>query len=279
MARVPRTALLGIALGALTWLAGCDSGPTYPKATLAQSLQEILNEDHLDASVHFVDHTLGVQLSYPDVLAQTENQLEVGPGFEEAARKVLTALHRVLLSTDADVQFYVVLMSEPRVPGAYLTIVRYMDDIRRAYANMLDSPEMFARTIYDFNYVGENAPVTIQQYVPRDIRLEEFLSWQLARRIQAALSESLGESGSVHVGRCGGRFQDGEFVFTLDVSPATPEGEVDETTLGQAFEASTHVIANVLSSYHFESFDAIRLIHPLTGKYLVLPKTRLDVFR
>jgi hypothetical protein len=274
-----RLALAGVALAGAAWLSGCDSGPTYPKAALADSLQRILSKDRLEASVHYIDHTLGVQLSYPDVLEEVDGQLGIGPGFEEAARKVLMAIHRVLLSTDADVRFYVVLLSEPDVPGAYLTIVRYMDDIRRAYANMLDSPEMFARTIYDFNFLGGSPPVTIQQYVPRDIRLEEFLSWQLARRIQSALSEALESSGSVHVGRCGGRFQDGEFVFTLDVSPVTPEGQVDEATIGRAFEASTQVIANVLSSYRFESFDAIRLIHPLTGKSLVLPKTRLEIFR
>ena len=107
--------------------------------------------------------------------------------------------------------------------------------------------------------------------------MRELLSWQLARRIQTDLTEKLRSSGAVNVGRCGGRFADGEFVFTLDVAPA--EGSMDEGTVREMFEESTNVVAKVLSSYHFDSFNTIRLIHPLTGRNLVLPKTRLELFR
>ena len=262
---------------ALVSSAGCSSRPTYPKAHLAEAMQQVLASEQLKTSVRFLDHTLAIELEYPNALAQAEGQIGVGPAFDEAARKVIVAIHRVLLSTDAEIQFYVLLISDPRVPGAYLTMVRYMDDVRRANANMLDYPEMFARTIFELNYTGQT-PISLEQYVPRDIHLEEFLSWQLARRIQRALVEQLQTSGVAHVGRCGGRFKDGEFAFTLDVAPAT-DAPLDETTLRKAFETSTDLIAKVLSSYQFESFNQIRLIHPLTGRNLVLPKTNLHVFR
>ena len=80
------------------------------------------------------------------------------------------------------------------------------------------------------------------------------------------------------MGRCGGEFHDKEFVFTLNVVP--PEGRaLDEDTMRKVFETSTSQIAKVLSSYQFNSFDAVRLIHPSTGRNLVLPKARLSVFR
>ena len=258
-------------------LAGCSSRPTYPKARLEASIQQVLKSEGLDASVRVVDHTLGIQLDYPGALVMQDNRVSLGPDFNEAARKIITSLHRVLLSTDAQVDFYVILLSDPQAPGAYLTIVRYMDDVRRANANMLDTFEMFARTILELNFAG-GQPVTLEQYVPRDIHLEEFLSWQLARRIQAALSEELQTAGVAAVGRCGGRFQDREFAFTLDVTP-THGGALDETTLQEVFHTSTNVIAKVLSSYNFESYDKVRLIHPMTGRNLVLPKTHLDIFR
>ncbi len=258
-------------------LSGCESGPTYPKARLVESLQGLLKEDQLDATVRFVDHTLGVQLSYPGALTQTNTSITLGPEFQEATRKVLTAIHRVSLSTDADIQFYILLLSDPKAPGAYLTMVRYLDDVKRANANMIDSPEMFARTIFELSYAG-TTPVSLDQYVPRDIKLEEFLSWQLARRIQYALAEKLKPSGVLSVGRCGGRFQDGEFDFMLDVSPAAG-GTLDEAALDQVFTLSTRVIANVLASYRFDRFDAVRLTHPLSGRNLLLPKTRLEVAR
>lgn len=268
--------LLGGILALLS--AGCDNRPTYPKARLTASLQDILQDEHLlRPAVRLIDHTLAVQVEYPDTLAQNETQVGIGPAFDEAARKVLTALHRVLLSTDAQLQFYVVLLSDPKIPGAYLTIVRYVDDIRRANANMLDTPEMFARTVFELDVMGAT-PLTLDQYIPRDIQLEEFLSWQLARRIQSALADELAVRGVADVGRCGGRFENGEFAFTLNVAPRT-NAPLDDATVQKAFEVSTNVIAKVLSGYRFESFDAVRLIHPATGRTLLLPKARLEPFK
>ena len=174
-------AWLPVAIVLLTCATGCSSRPTYPKAQLVQSLQQLFTADHLQTTVRFVDHTLAVQLDYPGALALAGGQIGVGPAFDEATRKVLTAVHRVVLSTDAQINFYVLLLSDSTAPGAYLTIVRYLDDVKRLNANMLDTPEMFARTIFELNFVGP-ATLTIDQYVPRDIQLEEFLSWQLARR-------------------------------------------------------------------------------------------------
>ena len=263
---------------ALLLVAGCGKGPTYPKARMVESIQTLLASERLDTSVRFIDHTLAVQLAYPNALAQAGTEIGLGPAFDEATRKVLTAIHRVLLSTDAEIRFYVLLLSDPHIPGAYLTMVRYVDDIRRANANMLDTPEIFARTVFELNFVG-STPLTIEQYVPRDIRLEEFLSWQLARRIQSTLAGPLQASGTADVGRCGGEFRNGEFVFTLNVVPVKGTETLDDKTMEQVFHTSTNVIAKVLSSYHFKSFNAIRLIHPSTGRNLVLPKTSLDVFR
>ncbi|MBI4342385.1 MAG: hypothetical protein HY599_03350 [Candidatus Omnitrophica bacterium] len=257
--------------------AGCSSRPTYPKAQMAESLQQILQSDSLNTRVRFIDHTLAVQLEYPDALTQREGQIGIGPSFDDAARRVLTAVHRVLLSSDAEVRFYVLLISDPNVPGAYLTLVRYLDDIKRANANMIDTFEMFARTIIELDFVGPSH-LTLEQYVPRDIRLEEFLSWQLARRIQYTLSDELQAEGVASVGRCGGKFQDGEFAFTLNVEPLGEAG-LDEATIHKVFQTSTGVIAKVLSSYRFDEFDRIRLIHPLTGRNLVLPRTNLEIFR
>ena len=266
---------------ALTLLVGgatsCSDRPTYPKARLVESLQALLIEDQLDASVRFIDHTLAVQVAFPGALIKRETEeIGVGEGFEEVVRRVLTQLHRVLLSSDAPIDFYVLLLSDPNVPGAYLTMVRYVDDVKRANANMLNSLEIFERTIFELNVVGNERSLTLEQYVPRAIRMEEFLSWQLARRIQSRLSEELPEN--VEVGRCAGRFEDGEFAFTLDVTSAAAQ-QLDDKAIRDLFRVSTNEIATVLSSYRFEAFETIRLVHPPTGRNFVLPKTRLHVFQ
>ena len=260
-------------------MTSCSSGVSYPKAHLVDGMRQVLKEEGLTASVHVIDHTLAVHLEYPGSLSQTAGQIGIGPGFDDATRKVIGAVHRVLLSSDAEVRFYVVLVSDPTVPGGYLTLVRYMDDIKRANAQMLDTPEIFARTVLELNFLG-STPVTIDAYVPRDIRLEEFLSWQLARRIQMALTDELQAKGIASVGRCGGRFEQGEFAFTLDVAPSSTDQALDEATLQEVFHTASTVIGKVLSSYHFQDFQAVRLFHTSTGRSFLLPKTRLlDVVR
>ncbi len=257
--------------------AGCTDQPTYPKTRLKASLETLFKEEHLNASVRFVDHTLAVKVEYPGAIIISRTQVEPGPGFDEVMRKTLTQLHRVLLSTDAEVRFYVLLVADPAAPGAYLTLVRYLDDIRRANANMLDTPEMFARTILEPNLLGPE-PLTIERYVPRDIQLEEFLSWQLARRIQFTLAQELQAHGLADVGRCAGEFRNGEFAFTLDIAPPMNR-KLDDATVQRAFEASTQVISKVLSSYRFDKFTSVRLIHPSTGRNVVLPKASLQLLR
>ncbi len=275
---LPRSLIGLVVAGALaSTAAGCSVAPTYPKDRFGQALQDILTQqDQLQASVRVVDHTVAVQIAYPDALAQHDGVLGIGEGFDDVARKVITALHRVLLSTDAEVRFYVLLLSDPKVPGAYLTMVRYMDDIKRANANMIDTPEMFARTIFELNFVGPQT-ITLEQYVPRDIQLEEFLSWQLARRIQSKLTEKLEISGLALVGRCGGNYENGEFAFTLDVS-SKADAKLDDEMLRRVFRDATNEVAKVLSSYRFESFNSVRLIHPPTGRNFVLPKSHLKIF-
>lgn len=258
---------------------GCSSRPSFPKDSLAASLQAMFDLEQLQSSVRLLDHTLAVHVDYPGALKQENGQISIGPNFDEATRKTLTGMHRVILSTDADIQFYVLLISDHEAPGAYLTMVRYIDDIKRANANMIDTPEMFARTIFELNFVGNDDPLKLEQYVPRDVELGEFLTWQLSRRIQARLTQDLEPSGIASVGRCGGEFKEGEFAFTLDVNPAGDTRMLDEETVNRVFQASTQEIAQVLASYRFSSFDGIRLVHQATGRHLVLPKTRLEIFR
>ena len=258
---------------------GCGNRPTYPKAHLAASVQQIFDQEHISASVRLIDHTLAVQAAFPDTLLQADNQITVGPAFNEAARQILTVVHRVLLSTDAEIRFYVILLSDPKTPGAYLTMVRYVEDLRRANANVIADAEFGSRTLFEVTYVEpQKAPLTLEQYVPREIHLDEFLSWQLAKRIQRALAEELESSGVATVGRCAGEFQNGEFAFTLNVTP-TAGTTLDEAELLKVFHTSTNIIAKVLASYRFTSFNAIRLIHPATGRNLLLPKGRLEIFR
>lgn len=148
-----------------------------------------------------------------------------------------------------------------------------------ANANMIPPTEFFSRTLLDLKFVGLPT-MTLDQIVLNDIQLEQFLSWQLAKRIQSRIAESLQAHGmtNAEVGSFGGEFHNGEFAFTLNVTPK-PGAQFDDQLLQQIFEEATGLVAQVLSQYHFQNFQAVRLIHPSTGRSLILPKTRLEIFR
>lgn len=271
--------LVSVGCGLLLTSTGC-SAPTYPKERLLESVQEVLAAEGIQASVRLIDHTLAVQFAYPEALGRSGESaaIDLGPGFDEASRKALTALHRVLLSSDADVRFYLLLLSDPQVPGAYLTMVRYLEDIRKVHVSIISVTELMSRTVFELNTV-EETPLTIEEYLPREIELSDFLTWQLSRRIRQELTDALQASGVVaSVGRCQGQFREGEFAFALNVVPNAKE-PFEEDAMQLVFDTATKLIAEVLSGYDFESFRTVRLIHPATGRNFVMPRAKLDFFR
>lgn len=265
---------LALALG----LNSC--APTYREAKLVETIEQLCAQEyHFDVSARRVGRTLAIQLKHKGVLQQDENQIGLSPEANRVLGDLIEAVHRVVLSSDAPIQFYIVLVSDPAVPGAYLTLVRYLEDVRKANANMIPPTEFFSRTLLDLKFVGLPT-MTLDQLVLNDIQLEQFLSWQLAKRIQSRIAESLAQHGlsNVDVGQFGGEFQDGEFAFTLNVT-SKPGAELDSAVLLRIFEEATGLVAQVLSEYRFQNFQAVRLVHPSTGRSMILPKTRLEIFR
>ena len=270
---------LACLLLASLWLGAC--APSYRKDEVVQAIQQICQDEyHLDVTARLVGEPLAIQLNYDGILVASGNHVELAPTANEVLGNVIETVHRVLLSTDGNVHFYLVLASDPKVPGIAFTLVRYLDDVRRANANMLTPTEFYSRTIFDLHYVG-SPTMSLDQLVPSGIQMEQFLSWQLAKRIQTRLSETLQKRGVPmdDAVRCAGEFQNGEFVFTLSLEPKADQQQIDPELLQQIFQDAAAVIAQVLSGYRFEKFDTIRLTHPPTGRSLLLPKTRLELLK
>ena len=266
-----------LAVGGLL-LGAC--GPSYRQDQLVQALTAICATDyHLSVSARQIGQTLAVHLPHDGILQQQGAQIGLAESANEVLGNLLEAIHRVILSSDARLNFYVVLVSDSTVPGAYLTIIRYVEDVRRANANMLPPTEFFHRTIFDLKLVPGQA-LGLDQLSPDDIQLEQFLSWQLARRIHTQLTDALKDRGiPADVGPCSGEFRNGEFAFTLNVTSAPGQAGLDDTLIQHVFQDATGVIAQVLSDYQFKRFDHVRLTHLPTGRSLLLPKTRLELFR
>ncbi len=269
--------LIGWLVGSL--VTGC-SAPSYRTEQVPQAIQQICTKDYkLQVSAKRVGETVAVHLQHAGILEQQDGQIRLAASANEVLGNAIEVIHRVLLSSDNPHGFYLFLVSDPSIPGVYLMMVRYLDDVKRVHANSITPTEFFSRTILQLQ--PANPPLTnLSQVALHDITLEQFLSWQLAKRIQDRLTEHTQQQGLSHVsvGPCVGEFKNGEFAFTLNVIPETG-GTLSPEMVDQVFQEATTLIAKVLSAYHFDRFQAIRLIHPSTGRNLQLPKNQLDIFR
>ncbi len=281
-----RLASRGVAaLAVALLLSSCGPKPSYKAADLVPAIQAICkNEYKFDVTVRQVgQHTIAIHLHHDGLLETADDRVELAPTANDTLGNLIEAIHRVVLSSDAPIQFYLILASDPKIPNIAFTLVRYVDDVRRANANMLTPTEFYSRTIFDLHFVS-TPTFTLDQVATSDINLEQFLSWQLAKRIQARLADSLKSRGVsiADMVRCNGEYQNGEFAFTFSLDPQE-EGpatqEPDPELLQQVFHDSAEVIAQVLSGYRFEKYNAIRLVHPPTGRSLLLPKTRLELLK
>ena len=255
-------------------LAAC--APTYKRTQIADAVREICADSYkLVVSTKLVGETLAVHLEHEGILQQSGAAVVLAPNAEKTLGDLIEAIHRVVLSTDNPVKFYVILTSDAKIPGVALMLVRYLDDVRRVNANAIAPTEFFSRTILDLKFV--NSPrVNFSQIDLTDIHLEEFLSWQLAKRLQALLAEQVETLGpvSAEVGQCAGEFHDGQFTFTLNVMP-TLDQPLSEEFLQAVFTNASDLIATVLSDYKFKNFESIKLMHPPTGRSLLVPKASL----
>ena len=263
----------------LSLLVGCG-GPSYRTEQVQDAIQQICAKDYkLQVSVKRIGQTVAVHLQHGGVLEQQDGQIRLAESANEVLGNAIEAIHRVLLSSDNPNGFYLFLVSDPSIPGVYLMMVRYLDDVKRVHANSITPTEFFSRTILQLQ--PANPPLTnLNQVALHDITLEQFLSWQLAKRLQDRLTEHTQHEGLSHVavGPCVGEFKNGEFAFTLNVAPETG-GTLSSEMVDQVFQEATTLIAKVLADYRFNQFQAIRLIHPTTGRNLLLPKQQLDIFR
>lgn len=127
--------------------AGC--GPTYPKGNLAGALVDVCKKEYkIDIKAEIVGKTLGIYIPLPSLFDIT---FGLNDKAQDMIQDVLLSASRVALSTDADIQFYCVIAQDVRLPEIQVIIIKYIDDVKRAFYTDISRDEYFKRTIFDIN--------------------------------------------------------------------------------------------------------------------------------
>jgi len=128
-------------------LAGC--GPSFPKANLAGEIVSLCKKEYnIDIKTEVIGRTLAVYVPMPTLFDIT---FAIDEKAQEMIQNVLLAASRVSLSTDADLLFYCVIAQDVRLPEIQVIIIKYIDDVKRAFYTDISRDEYFKRTIFDIN--------------------------------------------------------------------------------------------------------------------------------
>lgn len=139
---------IAVALSIILIATGCGEA-TYPKEKLQESVVRLCRDEFgMDIKAEIVGRTLAIYLPLMNLFDLTLNLSESA---QKKIQDVLLGASRIVLSTDADIQFYCIITQDVRLPEIQLIIVKYIQDIKRAFHHDISRGEYFKRTIIDIN--------------------------------------------------------------------------------------------------------------------------------
>lgn len=159
-------------------LPGCR--PSYTNENLEKSIIEICKkENNIDVKVKRVGRTVGIYLPInglfeSDTKTKSSGSITVedvlaGIRFTKDATEkmenVSMALSRVAMSTDAPVDFYVLIAADSKASGLEIVITRYVMDMKRLILNDVSRGDYVQRILMDMDF----GPVTAAEETVREL--------------------------------------------------------------------------------------------------------------
>ncbi len=282
--------------------------PTYPKETLPEAVKTVCKSEYnMDVEVTVTGSTMGIY--YP-----MEGLLDVGMGISENAwdkiSNLLLIASRVVLSTDADVNFYCVVTQDPRLPELQVVIIKYVDDVKLGMYQNISRNESFKRTLFSINLTPQaKKERSIEQIFDRmdveegtrekvleeffrspptrlsdigywrggfylkDITKEEFLAEQISNRIKLDFNreKELQPFFKFHVAESAFKKDLGIRAFLLSFNIEEQPAEGSAKELRlKKIEKILQIANEVFYGYKFSDFDSLIMIDQLENARLVV---------
>lgn len=253
-----------ISLILISFLAGCS--PTYPKAKVAQSVLKICKEEYkLDVQAKLIGKTIVVFLPLDELF---DRNMDILPGVVEKIENVILSTSRVILSTDAKIDFYMVIVADTRTTAAELILVRYMEDVYKFMYTWITRDEYRKRVLWQVNFNPQHLKSPTFDFNLEEITLGNFLARQIAQRLTFAQETSKPFKEKVN-----GVYKKTErkFHFSLVVGGEKKFREVNAPII-------LHEAAVILQNYHFQDFELIEIFNLLYGQSVFVRKEELDKY-
>lgn len=238
---------------------GCGRA-TYPADRVTESLVALCRDEHrLDVTARLIGKTLWVYLPLEQGLL--DEMMRFSEAASEAIEHVVLNVHRVTMSTDAPIDFYVVVVADTGQIGAELTLIGYTQDVRRARLLDISREEYQQRLIREIKLNPKALGDREGDYVQiADIYLPKFLAEQTCRRIQWAFQSDPGLSSRFAFRSAEWRLEGLAFRFLV-----TAEAQAPDVSWRTVLATSAEVITEVFRGYRYTHFETITIEDLVTG--------------
>jgi len=165
----------------LPFISGCE--PTYNEENIAESARRICREEYgTDVKIRRIGNTLGVYMKLdklfdmPGIESGGLDLNEIASGFKlaEGADKkigdVTMAASRVCISSDCDVEFYVVVAEDESLGGAQVILTRHVMDIKRILTGDISRGDFVQRMLIDIAYDSRPAAEALAKEFFEDLQ-------------------------------------------------------------------------------------------------------------
>ena len=244
---------------------GC--APSYPKDKLAEALINICKKEYdVDIQAKLVGKTIVVFIPLDELF---DLKLDILPEAVEKIEDVILTTSRVLFSTDAEVDFYMIIAADIKTTAAEVFLVRYMDDVYKFMHGWINREEYTKRILWQINFDPKLLKDSFFDFDVEEITLPGFLAEQIAQRLNKIFASSI-----VHKIKVNAEFDPQTQRFFFSVVSA------DNTRFQKIYLPIIAKIADkVLADYKFEDFSEIIIRNKLLRNFVVITKNDREKYR
>jgi hypothetical protein len=188
---------------------GCKA--TYPKEKLTDSVARLCKQE-VGKNVECVQKgkTLYTILYLDNMV---DKEMKIGDKTLDVIQNVLLSVNRVVLSTDAKIDFFVVIIAD-QASGMELVFTQYMDDLRRWMLSSISRDDFFSRSLTEFSN-HEKGFIFDTEHLP-EITLPVFLARQTSNLVKKDLEKNVIMQILMNVRKVDGDFKNGYFEYLVD---------------------------------------------------------------
>ena len=244
-------------------LSSCE--PTYPAKTLAASLTKLVREEQkIDITPHISGKTLWVFVPMTNLV--DDKTMAWNKDGLELLNKVLTSVHRVILSSDAKMNFIAFIGADIKKFGVAFEIIEYAPDLQEAVLEKFSRGEFFMRSVREVNYspalIGDTTGESLQYH---DITMEKFICLQIIHRARNLFIRDKVLKNLFEIKTTSWNERFGVFKLDFEFLKKRYDLTAEEEKI-KPLNYITMIASQVINAYNYKNLQAVEIKDTFSGE-------------